>query len=49
MDDYLEDIVSAKFDELDYIESFDDYRDLSATRGWLDEENDGEVDDYFNE
>lgn len=49
MDDYLEDIVSAKFDELDYIESFDDYRDLSGRSSWLDEDDDGELNDYFNE
>ena len=47
MDDYLEEIVSAKYDEMDFLESFDEDPE-SSKEGWSDEE----VEDlmaYFSE
>jgi hypothetical protein len=38
MDDYLEEIVSAKFDELDYLESLDDIRDSNNDDAYLDDD-----------
>ena len=35
MDDYLEDIVSAKFETLDYINSFDDDSDFDSSASWM--------------
>lgn len=50
MDDYLEEIVAAKFDELDYIESFDDYQRHTGDSDWADYLDDGiELDRSFNE
>lgn len=37
MDDYLEEIVSAKYDELDFLESFDEVPENSKEE-WSDEE-----------
>jgi hypothetical protein len=43
MDDYLEEIVSAKFDELDYLESLDDIRDSNNDDAYLDDDIDTEL------
>ena len=51
MDDYLEDIISAKFDELDYLESLDDVRESVNNDACLDDYDDidAELIAFFNE
>lgn len=49
MDDYLEEIVSIKFDELDYLESFDD-REAAQSSAWPDDDDiDADLLAFFNE
>ena len=49
MDDYLEDIVSAKFETLDYINSFDDDSDFDSSASWMDEAMEDELIAFFDE